>query len=79
VLRSRGVGRPKHPIKELEAVLKAAEAQGWDVAKNVYYKMKCPCPGKHLKTVHNTPSDPNYLRNLIGQLKRTTCWKTEEA
>jgi len=35
---------------------------------------KCRC----LKTVKLTPSDPNYLRNLLGQLGRATCWNKEE-
>lgn len=39
--------------------------------------MKCPCPKKHLKTVHLSPSSPNYLKNLTMQLKRATCWKEE--
>ena len=41
-----------------------------------YYKMWCPC-GKHMKTVKLTPSDPNYARNLLGQLRRATCWDKE--
>jgi hypothetical protein len=70
------VPRPKHPIKELEAILKAAEERGWRVKKGKgYYKMLCPCPRKHLKTVHLSPSDPNYERNLIGWLRRLACWK----
>ncbi|WP_175648254.1 hypothetical protein [Protofrankia sp. BMG5.30] len=40
-----------------------------------YYKMFCPCDKKHMKVVHPTPSDPDYRRNLIGQLKRATCWE----
>ncbi|MGP9725226.1 hypothetical protein ACT3SZ_14545 [Corynebacterium sp. AOP40-9SA-29] len=69
--------RPRHPVKELEEVIRTAERQGWSVEKRKYFKMKCPCPDKHMKTVHLTPSDPNYLRNLTGQLKRSTCWKEE--
>jgi hypothetical protein len=38
--------------------------------------MWCPC-GKHWKTVKLTPSDPNYVRNLLGQLRRATCWDEE--
>lgn len=68
-------GRPKHPRKELEAVLKRAEEQGWVIVKTTYFKMRCPCADRHWKTVHLTPSDPNYLRNLLGQLRRATCWK----
>jgi len=70
------VGRPKHAIAELEAILRTAERQGWRVEKGKkYFKMWCPCRGKHWKTVKLTPSDPNYARNLIGQLRRATCWK----
>lgn len=67
--------RPKHPKKELEKVLLAAEAQGWRVEKTrKYYKMYCPC-GEHIKTVHLSPSDPNYQKNLLAELLRKTCWK----
>ncbi|HEY9412275.1 MAG TPA: hypothetical protein VIP77_22035 [Jiangellaceae bacterium] len=70
--------RPRHPKKELEEVLKAAEDQGWRISKvSKYYMMWCPCDDKHKKSVKITPSDPNYRRNLIGQLKRSTCWKDE--
>lgn len=24
--------------------------------------------------MHLSPSDPNYVRNLLGQLSRATCW-----
>lgn len=68
--------RPRHPKKELETILKMAEAQGWVVEKaKKYFKMKCPCEGLHAKTVHLTPSNPLYLKNLLGYLKRATCWK----
>jgi hypothetical protein len=30
------------------------------------------------KTVKLTPSDPKYLRNLRGQLRRATCWDSKE-
>lgn len=70
--------RPRHPIKELEEVLKEAESKGWEVSKDKkYFKMKCPC-GDHLKSVHLTPSNPNYKRNLLGQLGRATCWDDDE-
>ncbi|MCO5971728.1 hypothetical protein [Actinoallomurus soli] len=71
--------RPRHPKSDLEAVLKEAEKKGWRVEKGRrYYKMYCPCETKHLKTVKLTPSDRNYLTNLLGQLKRATCWEKEE-
>ena len=70
--------RPRHPVKDLERVLRDAEARSWRVERgNGYYKMWCPCPGKHKKTVKLTPSDPRYQRNLRGWLRRETCWKED--
>jgi len=40
--------------------------------------MLCPNKCRCLKTVKLTPSDPNYLRNLLGQLGRATCWNKKE-
>ena len=37
-----------------------------------YPKLKCPC-GKHLRTVHISPSDPNYLKNLQKWVQRQSC------
>ena len=72
------MSRPKHPRKDLEAVLREAEGKGWRVTKGKgYYKMLCPC-GRHQKSVHLTPSDPDYRRHLLGQLRRATCWDEEE-
>lgn len=72
-------GRPKHQKKDLEAVLRDGERQGWRITKGKkYYKMYCPCEAKHLKTVKNSPSDPNYRKNLLGYLERETCWEAEE-
>jgi hypothetical protein len=71
------VSRPRHKTKEFEDVLRSAEEQGWRVVGggDKYFKMKCPCPNKCMQTVRLTPSNPNYLKNLIGQLRRATCWK----
>jgi hypothetical protein len=70
--------RPKHQKKELEAVLKAGEAQGWTVTRGKgYFKMKCPCEEKHLKTVRLSPSGANYKKNLISLLVRETCWEED--
>lgn len=73
------MARPKHKMGELEAVLRSAERQGWRVVGggNRYFKMYCPCAAKHMKSVHCTPSGSNYTRNLLGELKRKTCWKDE--
>jgi hypothetical protein len=71
--------KPKPKVTDLKAILKEAENRGWRVEKGKkYYKMWCPCQGKHWKTVHLTPSDPSYIRNLVGQLRRATCWDREE-
>lgn len=70
-------GRPRHQRPDLEAVLRSAERQGWTVTKGTYFKMRCPCPSKHMKTVHLSPSSSNYLKNLVGQLRRATCWREE--
>lgn len=73
------MSRPRHPITELEALLREAESRQWRVERgNRYYKMYCPC-GAHKKTVHLTPSNPNYERECRAQLKRATCWDDQEA
>ena len=71
-------GRPRHPVKELETVLKEAEEQGWrvDGGGNTYFRLRCPC-GKHMRWVHLTPSGTNYVRDLLGWLRRTGCWKED--
>lgn len=72
------VSRPRHPDKELELILKEAEDKGWRVGRgNKYYKMYCPCADQHTKTVKITPRS-GYLRNLLGQLRRATCWEKME-
>ena len=71
--------RPKHPRKELEAVLRSLETQGWRVIRGKgYYKCYCPPPhARCVKTVKLTPSDPNYTRNLRAWLRRSGCWEEE--
>lgn len=60
-------------------MLREAEQKGWNVDRGKgYYMMKCPCPRKHLKTVKLTPSGRNYKRDLLGQLRRATCWNHNE-
>lgn len=67
--------RPRHPDKHLEALLSALESDGWRVVKGrKYFKIYCPCPDEHLKTVHISPSNPNYQRNFESWLRRM-CWK----
>lgn len=65
--------------KELRAIREEAERQGWRVwRRGGYWKMYCPCPKKCKKFISLTPSNPNYVKNLLGQLGRTTCWKDGE-
>jgi hypothetical protein len=72
------VPRPRHPRPELETVLRSAEAQSWRVTKGKkYFKMWCPCPERHMKTVKLTPSNPNYSMELKKKLERSTCWKEQ--
>jgi len=61
--------------QRLNLKLKEAGDKGWRIEKRKkYFKILCPNPCKCWKTVHLGPSDPNYLRNLLGQLRRATCW-----
>jgi len=69
--------RPRHPVKELEAVLQEMESRRWRVGKSKkYFEARCLC-GEHQRWVHLTPSDPNYERNLRMWLKRLPCWGKE--
>lgn len=70
--------RPKHPVKELESLLREAEDKGWRVSRGKrYYRLYCPC-GEHMKTMHLTPSDPRYRLNFRKWLERQPCWKDEQ-
>jgi hypothetical protein len=71
------VVRPRHSVKELEQVLRDAEARNWRVegGGNSYFKIYCPCPMMHMKTVHLTPQR-NYEKRLRRWLARRTCWET---
>jgi len=52
------------------------EMHGWRVEMGSrYFKCKCPCPERHMKTVHLTPSDPRYRLNLIMWFRRQSCWE----
>lgn len=71
--------RQRHPDKEIEKTLREAERHGWQVVTSGkgYPKLRCPCPLKHYRSVHLTPSDANYRRNLEAWLKRQPCWGPE--
>lgn len=55
------------------------QSLGWrvDTDRGGYPLAFCPC-GKHLKTVHITPSAPNYFRNLRAWVLRQSCMMKEE-
>lgn len=68
--------RPRHPTKELEVLLRAAEAHGWRVVRaRKYYEAYCPCDDLHIKVVHLTPSGRMYATNLRGWFERQACWQ----
>jgi hypothetical protein len=73
------VVRPRHPNKELESLLRSLERQGWRVGKpSKYYKCFCPCRAPlHKRMVRLTPSNPGYLRQLMGWLSTNTCWEDD--
>lgn len=48
------------------------ESLGWTFTRGKYFKGRCAC-GDHMKMVHVTPSDPNYLRNLAAYMRRLDC------
>lgn len=53
------------------------EAAGWRITrKSGYFKAYCPC-GQHLRTIHLSPSDPSYERNLTHWFLRQPCWSED--
>lgn len=64
----------KHPKKELEALLGEFHDAAWRIiSPGRYYKVRCPC-GKHQRTVHISPSNPNYARDTLKWLYRQSCY-----
>jgi len=46
---------------------------GWKIeSPGRYYKAKCPC-GDHMRSIHISPSDPNYVKNALHWLRRQPC------
>jgi hypothetical protein len=63
----------RHPRKDLEAVLVAFHEARWRVeASDRYYRVKCPC-GKHQRSIHLTPSNPNYGSEALRWMRRQSC------
>ena len=74
-----GGKRRRHKIGLCEEAIKLAESKKWRIDDSKkYYKLKCPCELKHIKTVHRTPSDPNYCKNLMAWLRRQSCMREED-
>ena len=70
--------RPRHPDKELEAVLRQAESRGWRIEKGAnYFSARCRCPLRHQRWVHLTPSGAGYRKNLAAWFNRQECWSEE--
>lgn len=68
---------PTHQRKELEAVLGEFHEAGWTIEKRKkYYRVFCPC-GDHMRSIHLTPSNPNYSKNVLKWLYRQTCYPWE--
>lgn len=66
--------RPRHPRKELEVLCQLLEEQGWRISKDSgYFKAYCPC-GQHKRTIHLSPSDPNYEQNVRHWFQGQSCW-----
>jgi len=64
----------KHPRKEIEALLGEFCEADWRVEDPpTYYRVKCPC-GDHQRSIHLTPSDPNYAKNALRWLYRQPCY-----
>lgn len=69
-----------HPKKELQEVLLRFDDQGWRIDNPPkYYKAYCPCSEKHKHTIHLSPSNPNYGKDLLRWLQRQPCYdKTKD-
>ena len=71
-------GRARHPRKELETLLRAAEVREWEVTYNSrgnYWRVRCTKCRKHQRSIHKSPSDPNYPKNVEMWFRRSQgCW-----
>ncbi len=67
--------RPRHPIKEWEALIRRAEVAGWRATRRKnYFHIWCPC-GQHHRSIPLTPSVGGTLLNVSKWLERQSCWK----
>ncbi len=68
------MSRSRHPDKDIEGLMREAEARGWTFTwRGRYPKGRCPC-GLHQKTIHLTPGRA-YVTNLAMWFRRLDCWK----
>ena len=68
---------PQHRGPEARSLsLQEAEGHGWKVKKGkVYFKALCTCGKGHAKwSIHLTPSNPNYAKDLQAWFRRQECW-----
>jgi hypothetical protein len=65
--------------RERRKLQEDANRQGWEFTdKGRYGKLKCPCPERHIRlSVHHSPSNPNYWKELRAWLVRHTCWRED--
>lgn len=57
---------------EIEKLARLARAQGWRVEKlaNSHYRFIPPDPSKPMTVTGGTPSDRNFIRRLVADLRR---------
>lgn len=47
---------------------------GWTIQDPPkYYMVKCPCPLRHKRWIHLTPSNPRYANECIAWAQRCEC------
>lgn len=56
--------------KDLKSLLKALEAQGFDVARTRKGHWMVRCDGRLVSTISGSASDPRSLRNAIAEARR---------
>jgi hypothetical protein len=65
----------KHSNKELQELLIELDDAGWFITRRKgYYIVRCPDGCHSQKTVHLTPSNRYYGKNLRKFLVRNTCF-----
>ena len=68
----------KHQDKDLEKVLEVFDQHGWRIEDPPkYYRVKCPC-GDHQRSIHLTPSNPNYGQQALRWLYRQPCTQQQQ-